>query len=106
MNYDFPWSFYNGMDGRLESRFSRGETSSSSKGISHVKPSGKAQDSSDFFNPIIFVLFREADRFGVNHTAKVLVQRFREKLHIQRRESIIPFVYELELRGAWIYVCW
>ena len=68
--------------------------------ISHIKPSGKAHNPCDFFNPILFVLLRVADRFGVNHAAKVLVQRFREKVYIQRRESLIPFVYELDLRGT------
>ena len=74
--------------------------------ISHIKPSGKAHNPCDFFNPILFVLLRVADRFGVNHAAKVLVQRFHEKVHIERRECLIPFFYELDLRGAEICICW
>ena len=66
----------------------------------HIKPSGKADNPCDFLNPLLFVLFRKADRSGVNHTAKVLVHMFRENIHIQLDESLIPIAYKFDLRGV------
>ena len=68
--------------------------------FAHIKPSGKADNPCDFLNPLLFVLFRMADRSGVNYAAKVLVNMFRECVHIQLQESLIPFAYKFDLRGV------
>jgi len=40
VNYNPPWCFYNGVEGRLQSKLSQGETSSS---IAYLYPSEKAE---------------------------------------------------------------
>ena len=100
VNYDPPRGFYNGMDGRLQNRFSWGKQVRVARGMAYIKPSGKGDNPCDLFKPLLFVLFRVAHRSGVNHAAKVLVHRFRENVHIPLQESLIPFVYEFDLRGV------
>ena len=69
-------------------------------GMAYIKPSGNADNPCDLFNPLLFVLFRVAHRSGVNYAVKVLVHMFRENVHIPLQESLIPFGYEFDLRGA------
>ena len=70
------------------------------RGMAYIKPSSKTENSCDLFKQLVFTLFREAHRSGVNYAAKVLVQRFPSKVHIPLQESLIPFDYEFDLRGA------
>ena len=51
-------------------------------GMAYIKPSGNADVPCDLYKPLVFALFRVAHRSGVNYAAKVLVQRFRENVHI------------------------
>ena len=76
------------------------------RGMAYIKPSGKAENPCDLFKPLVFALFRVAHRSRVNYTAKVLVHMFDKDVHISLQESLIPFVYEFDLRGAQICVCW
>ena len=100
MKYDAPRGFYNGMDGRLQSRFSWGNKVRVARGMAYIKPSGKTEISCELFTPLVFVLFRVAHRSGVNYAAKVLMQRFHGRVHIPLQECLMPFGYEFDLRGA------
>ena len=70
------------------------------RSMAYIKPSGKTEILCDLFEKLMFVLFRVAHRSGVNYAAKVLVQRFHSKVYIPLQESLIPFDYEFDLRGA------
>ena len=76
------------------------------RGMAYIKPSGKTENPCNLFEPFVFTLFRVAYRSGVNHAAKVLVHMFDKNVHISLLESLIPFVYEFDLRGAQICVSW
>ena len=69
-------------------------------GMAYIKPSGKTENPCDLFEPLAFVLSRVAHRSGVNYAVKVLVQRFHNYVHIPLLETLIPFGYEFDLRGA------
>ena len=70
------------------------------RGMAYIKPSGKTENPCELFVPLAFVLSRVAHRSGVNYTVKVLVQRFHNYVHIPLLETLIPFGYEFDLRGA------
>jgi len=68
--------------------------------MAYFHPSGKAEKRSHFFKPLVFVLCREADRFRVDHTAKVIVYMFREIIRIHRLDCLKPLETEFHLIRA------
>jgi hypothetical protein len=72
VDYDLPWSFDDGIDVRLQRKFSR-EKVLVAIGLAYLKCSSKDENPSDFFNPFLFALNRLTERSGVDHAAKVLV---------------------------------
>jgi hypothetical protein len=77
-----------------------GVRSSRNKRSTYLNRSGKAHNPGHISQPILFVLCRLAHGPGVNLEVKILVQMFTEDVHILLLESLIPFLYEFDLRGV------
>lgn len=77
-----------------------GVRSSRNKWSTYLNPSSKAHNPSHISQPILFVLCRLAHGPGINLAVKILVQIFIEDVQILVFESLIPFLYEFDLRGV------
>jgi hypothetical protein len=90
------------MAGRLREGFNRGE------GVlqvtTYLKFGCEAHDLLHSFEPLISGTLLDTERSGVIDKAEILVQVFRDKVHVPLDESPYEIVYELELRGYG--ACW
>jgi len=68
--------------------------------MAYIIPCSKFHHFCGLFKLLLFVLYRIAERTGVNHAAKVFVQRFPKFIHIHLLDSLNPITFEFDLRGA------